>query len=285
MRKRGIFILVLFFCFFYLGIEGFDWKELRGDHFIIYSLEPDKFSGEVLRKAEKYYQDIANYLGYARYSNFWIWDNRVRIYIYPDKKSYLKESSQPEWSEGMADYTNKKILTYKEAKGFLESLLPHEIAHLLFRDFIGFKSKVPLWLDEGVAQWAQEKDRKMIMALMKRAFDKGTVLSLRDMMKLDISRVKNSDSIHVRYALQKEPTIMFLSGDNLVKLFYLQSASLVGFLIEKYGNSRFTEFCRNLKEGQELDSALRRAYPKLINNLEELQEVWFSYMQSYSGKE
>lgn len=278
MGKKLIFILLYSVL---LNLNASDWSELKGTHFIIYSLEVDDFSYQVLRKAEICYQNIADYLGYSRYSNFWTWDNRVKIYIYPDKVSYLKASSQPQWSEGMADYASKTILTYRQAKGFLDSLLPHEVAHLLFRDFVGFKSKIPLWLDEGIAQWVQEEDRKKIMALMKDNFSKGIVLSLKDMMDLDIPRIKSSDTIHIRYALQEEPTLMFLSGDNLVKLFYLQSASLVGFLIEKYGNSRFTEFCRSLKEGESLDSALRKAYPLLITNLEELQKAWLSYMQEY----
>ncbi|RKY33687.1 MAG: hypothetical protein DRP69_06060 [Candidatus Duberdicusella sinuisediminis] len=281
--KFKVFFLSLFFCFTCFSIKALEWKELKGEHFIIYVLKEDAFSQEALRRAEKYYQDIAHYLGYARYSNFWTWDNRVKIYIYPDKKSYLKYSGQPQWSEGMANYTNKQILTYRGAKSFLDSILPHEITHLLFRDFIGFESKVPLWLDEGVAQWAQEKDRRKIMEFMKQSFDKGIVLSFKDMMNIDVNKINSIDSIHIRYALQKEPTLMFLSGDNLVKLFYLQSASLVGFLIERHGNSRFTDFCRYLKRGEPLDSSLRKAYPKLITDLDQLQSLWISYMENYKG--
>ncbi len=72
----------------------------------------DVFAKEVLRQAEKYYLRIAHDLGYARYENFWVWDKRVKIYIYPDKDSFSQESSSPEWAVGLADYKKKTIMSY-----------------------------------------------------------------------------------------------------------------------------------------------------------------------------
>ena len=156
-------ILLVFFilkiCFIHIDMaEAKSWQELKGDHFIVFFIGEDKFAEEVLDNAEVYYKRIAFKLGYDRYSDFWTWDKRVNIYIYRDHNAYLKFSGQPDWSHGMADYTNKQILSYIWGKNFIESLLPHEIAHLVFRDFVGFKGEVPLWLDEGVAQWAEKEN-------------------------------------------------------------------------------------------------------------------------------
>ncbi|MFC1621405.1 hypothetical protein ACFL2G_03775, partial [Candidatus Omnitrophota bacterium] len=132
------------------SVRAQEWNELSGDHFFIYYTEDEGFAKELSDEAEMYYRNIATDLGYPRYSNFWLWDDRVKIYIYPDRSTYLKATNMPEWSSGMADYINRHIASYIRSKEFIDYILPHEIAHLIFRDFVGFKGEIPLWLDEGV---------------------------------------------------------------------------------------------------------------------------------------
>ena len=69
-----------------------EWKEEKGDHFIIYYQENKSFAKEVLRKAEMYYKQVSSDLGHSRYLNFWQWENRVKIYIYPTREEFLRKS-------------------------------------------------------------------------------------------------------------------------------------------------------------------------------------------------
>jgi len=278
--------LFLFFGFaasiFSFKIESYaqDWQELKDEHFIVYFTGDKKFPQEVLYKAEVYYQRIASDLGYPRYSEFWLWENRVKIYIYQDHDSFLKATGQPQWSYGMADYKNKQIVSFLWGQGFLESLLPHEIAHLIFRDFVGFKGEIPLWLDEGVAQWAEETKRQGIKFKVKQLFEKDSVLSLGDMMGLDIRKFTEKDRVYIRPTRTKEGDkgVIFLSGDNLITTYYLQSVSLVGFFIEKYGSERFAGFCRQLRDGKTMEEALRFTYPEYMRNSTELEDNWREYL-------
>ncbi|MDD5255615.1 MAG: hypothetical protein PHR11_06160, partial [Candidatus Omnitrophica bacterium] len=105
-----------------------DWQSVGGDHFLVYFTANEKFAKDVLDKAEFYYRNIATDLGYPRYSQFWTWDKRVKIYIYADRESFVKATGQAEWAEGLADYANKQIISYAWSQGFIESLLPHEMA-------------------------------------------------------------------------------------------------------------------------------------------------------------
>jgi hypothetical protein len=257
------------------------WRELIGEHFVIYYIADEKFAKEVSEKAEVYYGRIATDLGYPRYSEFWTWDNRVKIYIYPDHDSYVKSTGQPKWTQGMANYRKKEIVSFAWSKGFVESLLPHEMAHLIFRDFVGFKGEIPLWLDEGVAQWEEEARRKQIKAMAKEYYEKDLFLSITDMMKLDITRVSESDRIYIRSSRTKngEPGVLFLSADNLIHTYYLQAASLIGFLIEQCGSYSFADFCRQLRDGKRLEESLRFSYPTKIRNLEELEKIWREYLE------
>ena len=253
-----------------------EWQELKGDHFLVYFTKDEGFAKDVANKAELYYNRISSDLGYARYSEFWTWDKRVKIYIYPDKDSFLKASGEQNWSEGMADYKKKEIVSYAWKQGFLESLLPHELAHLIFRDFVGFKGEVPLWLDEGVAQWAEEAKRKYVKEISRQLYREDTLLSLSDMMSLNIRNISDKDGVHIRSARTKDNKegVLFLSGNNLVNVFYVQAVSLVGFLVEKYGGSSFIDFCRQLRDGKSLEDALRSAYTGSVGSLQELEDKW-----------
>jgi len=271
---------IIFYIFFSQVVFAQQWQELKGEHFIIYYVSDEAFARKVRDTAEVYYRQIALDLGYPRYSEFWLWDKRVKIYLYPDHSSFLKATGQPEWSQGMADYGKKEIVGYNLSQVFLDSILPHEMAHLIFRDFVGFKGEIPLWLDEGVAQWAEKNKRDYIKKIIKKAYDEDRLLSLEDLMRLDIRNIRNKEEVYVRSTTSKtgEPRVLFLSGDNLVSLYYLESVSLVGFLIETFGSDSFSHFCRQLRDGKRINEALTSTYPNYIRNLEDLERRWRKYL-------
>ena len=234
-----------------------EWTELKGDHFIIYYVKEDAFAKETLRYAEGYYSRIASDLGYARVSNFWQWDNRVKIYIYPTEEEYVKISGEPAWSKGVANYTKKEITSFVWSKGFQESLLPHEIGHLIFRDFVGFKGEVPLWLDEGVAQWQEPSARRIARRAGRQVVTDRQAVPFTDFTK----------------TIQMEG-----KSDKEIRYFYMQALSVVDYMIGRHGTDAFSDFCRQLRDGKSLDEALRFAYPSGILNLDDLQEKWIKYV-------
>ena len=231
-----------------------EWSEAKGDHFIVYYTGNEQFAKDISRQSEAYYNKIADDLGYARYSNFWQWDNRVKIYVYPTKEDYVKSAGgQPEWSNGMADYEHKSILTYSNAKDFLEALLPHEITHLIFRDYVGFKGQIPLWLDEGVAQWQEPKKRAIAKRVALYLVQKQKVFPLVDLTTMSRLAEKDPDT---------------------VQAFYMQSVSIVDYMISQFGPQSFADFCRQLRDGKDLNEALRFAYSGSLHDLDELQTKW-----------
>jgi len=292
MFKNSLFLFAVLSLLSLPGsAAGQQWQEIKGDHFIVYlaysqdglsanKTRIEKFAEEVARQSEIYYGRIASDLGYPRYSEFWTWDKRVKVYIYPERDSFLKASGQPYWSEGMADYTNKKILGFYGSRGFMDSVLPHEIAHLIFRDFVGFKSDIPLWLDEGVAQWEEEKKRGELRAFAKDLLDKNSFLSLDDMMGLDVRNIVTKDNVYMRQSrsAKGEPVVMFLTGEILVNTYYIQAASLAGFMINKYGSESFAELCRQLRDGKKVKDAILSVYYTHIRSLEEFEKEWVKYV-------
>lgn len=234
-----------------------NWQELKGDHFIIYYGKDESFAGDVLRKAEAYYQQVSGDLGYQRYNNFWQWDKRVKIFIYPSREGFLLGTGQPAWSHGVADYLKKEIRSHEESEKFLEALLPHEITHLIFRDYVGFKGEIPLWLDEGVAQWEEPEKREAVRWMMKSIIQQKKEFPIKLFMEMDIRQTQD---------------------EGKVSIFYIQAASLVDFLVRKYGADDFIHFCRQLRDGKRLEEGLRFTYPTTMRTLEEMEKSWREYV-------
>ena len=84
MKNKKLFLFILLGILCLAASNAGDWLEKKSEHFVVYFNQDENFAQAVLDGAEKDYRNIAYDLGYARYSEFWTWDKRVKIYIYPD---------------------------------------------------------------------------------------------------------------------------------------------------------------------------------------------------------
>jgi len=233
-----------------------DWQEHSTDHFIIYYHKeiPQDYIKEVAAKAEEYYQSIAENLGFNLYE-FWLWDNRAKIYIFKDAKEYRQEKPlKPYWSGGNVSVRRKIIKTYPWAEGFFDRLLPHELGHIMFREFVGFRNNVPLWLDEGVATLQEKADIKNNSIMMKKL--------LRKTIPIPISKLTR---------ITQETLIV-------PEVFYPQSASIVDYLLSQFGKERFVKFCKYLKDGSLFEKAIASVYN--FNDLIQLEKAWIEYLKN-----
>ncbi|MDD5018837.1 MAG: hypothetical protein PHH75_07445 [Candidatus Omnitrophica bacterium] len=273
----ALFLLCL--CLSPAAAPAQEWDTFKVDHFIIFHQDEESFARKVGEKAERYYNSIAHDMGYARYSKFWSWENRVKIYIYPDKAEYLKNTNSPEWTEGLADYKNRSIASYAGSENFTDNVLPHEIAHLIFRDFVGFKGDIPLWLDEGIAQWwTTSQKNQLIQNSAKKLYERDAILSLDDITNFNIQDIGNFRYVKKVQTKDGSTAILILSPEQLINTFYLQAASLVGFMRERYGQDRFARFCRDLRDEKPLEKALQSAYAEYFKDLKGLEKAWRAYL-------
>ncbi len=242
------------------------FRELKGDHFIVkYLLEDERSRAvQILTRAELYYKRVAESIGYNRYQEYWTWERRVTVVLYPDQLSYAKFTGQPQWSKGYASrdsklFRTKVIVSYDGQPEFLEEILPHEIAHLILWDFLGFTRKVPIWFEEGLAQREEDGKRAVVQQAMKEVVISGNDIPFATFHGLDVGRI--TDPVQV-------------------SLFYAQSLSVVEFMIGKYGRDAFRNFCREIREGRAFEEALPRAYPAIFRTVDDLGSKWKNYMQN-----
>ncbi len=244
----GLFL----FCPLTARAADISWNNVeKSKHFLIYYQDaPADYINRLVVEAERCYKNITSYLGFVRF-DFWIWDNRCKIFLYPDEESYLKTTGALNWSRGHVKILSKEISTYIWQEMFFDTILPHEIAHIIFREFVGYNKALPLWLDEGVA-CMQEYESKERLATAK------CLVSLNLYTRLsDLSKIRDSSVI-----------IPFI--------FYNESASLVDFLLNKYGRRKFVDFCRSLRDQPDWEQSLKGVYK--IKSLDELEKEWVAYL-------
>ena len=240
------------------------WQEIKGKHFVIfYQAQGDRTTAQkVLRRAEGFYDKIGSQIGYQRYAKFWTWDERVKIFLFPDANAFVRHTGQPRWSLGYASQHNRlfkahTIVTYTQEKGFIDGLLPHEISHLIMADFIPDDSHIPLWFHEGFAQLQEAGKLRAAKGLMGHLMGQGQYVKFDFLMDWDI---------------RAEPDPL------KVEIFYAQSLTIVEFLLRKYGQSAFERLFRELRDGKAFMVALRRAYSNRIDSLEDLERQWLKYI-------
>lgn len=234
--------------------EG-EWEGYKSTHFIIY-YHPSiskKYIKEFNKKCEMYYDVITERLGFNRF-NFWLWEDRAKILIYETKEDYIKDTNRPQWSGGSVNIDKKEINTYYFAEDFFDNVLPHELSHIILKEFIGLNTIVPLWFDEGVA-CVNEKDS------ISRYFLYIKVLADREVnMKVSV--------------LEKMTPKEILLPD----MFYGTSASLIVFLLEKYGKEDFVDFCKELKKKTKFYKAMKEVYD--IKNQDELNKEFLKFIKN-----
>ncbi len=267
MKSIYISLLLIFLIIFstaatqLLGRPNNDgWNTRKSDHFIIKYRTANAFIEDVARLAEMYYHTIEKRLELNRFDRFWTWDNRCHIIIYDTQDAYRNETGMPEWSGGCVDYEKKIIHTFPWADNFLEVLLPHEIAHIVFREYIKNNPAVPLWIDEGIAQYYERNADMRMRAILDSAERNATLISMERLMSIRSIKHEGSD-----------PQVM---------LFYAQSKSIISFMIERYGQKRFAEFIRQLRQGKPVEEALRFTYTGTIDSLNALEQKWIESIRN-----
>ncbi len=270
-RRIGGFSLVLMVWVLLAGagagetVHADGWRQEKSQHFQVFYIQDAAFAASVVEWAEHYYTQITLDLGLnhviKRDRQPWLWDERCRIYLFPNHDAYLKATGAPAWSGGMVNYRERVVYSFVGARALVESTLPHELAHILFREYVGFDNpEVPRWLDEGVAQYAEAGRRQESLDWMQRGVAAGVYVPLEQLSRLAVNRAHGGTA----------------------RVFYAQAVSLVHFLLAQYGSRRFIDFCSNLRDGYPLERALSFATSGSLQSLAELEAAWRHFMTQRS---
>lgn len=253
MRTAALAAIISFFA---STATAADWNQAKSEHCVVFFKKaPQRFVEAVLAKVEENYRKTTETLGFTRYKG-WIWKDRVKIYIYDDAQDFRKSSGLG-WAAGSVVTKLRLISTYPSAHGFFDSVLPHEMGHIIFRDFIGADTIVPLWLEEGAAMYQEESGRFGADSEVRDLLAAGKFIGIDELSRMAVNG---------------------RTDNNRVDIFYAEAASLVGFLIREGEVYRFTRLCRELKEGARFEWALKKSYVK-YQTVASLEAAWKEYLR------
>lgn len=237
-------------------------KSAKSENCIVFS--PDKKLSQALaQQAERKRKEIITRLGFSIFPS---WKkNPARIYVFPSREEFTRYAKSPEWSggwtlqvlgedaDGNKDIVERTVFTFAGVPGLQESVIPHEMAHLVFREFLGFSQNLPTWLDEGVAIWQEDTKHVEIEKIMT-------------LWKLENRAIPFQQFLFLKN-YPPEPS-----------LYYAQSYSIVEFLVTSYGSKKFVDFAKALSLQQPLSKALVLAYHDEFLDVDDFEQTWKSWM-------
>lgn len=186
---------------------------------------------------------------------------KPEVYIFKNYEEYISEVGVENINTGGLAHPHSareaaKVYSFLSPY-LIESVLPHELTHLLFREITtGLKTDahIPLWLNEGMASF--EESSRHYKEEVSLAFKKGGIIPVEELV-----------------SLKQYPEDMAKNS-----LFYAESASLVDFLINSYGGQKFLSFSEKLiRGGKDISEALRDVYYPDIKDVSGLSKAWVKF--------
>ncbi len=230
-----------------------EWKKLESERFVAHH-HNETMARMVLRSAEYYVDQVVSNMDLPKSA---LWEGKCPIHIYRDKASYRKASGQAEWSGGVSQVTSRggklvrqRILTYQTAPKLLNSVLPHELGHVVFMSAIRYSRKYPLALHEGVAVYNE--------LAYRRSYFRGV---LKTHLRTETTIPLNELLVMKKYPAKPD-------------LFYAEGASFVQYLISARGKATFYQF--SLEVGKVgVEKALAKSYG--FKDLSEANTYWLTW--------
>lgn len=226
---------------------------IRREHFIIYH-DNKILASTLIKKAEYYYRQILKDLGAEGFTPFN--QKPCPIYLYKNKRDYIESTHAPGRSSGIARYNPPRFATYEGVRNFKDTIFPHELTHLLL--FILMEGRpIPLWFNEGLAQYEEADFGRTKNPYLKRIIKSGRYIKLGELFDMQI------------YPEDKQK----------IDFFYLESASMVEFLEKEVSGEAFDLFLLKIKQGLDTKAAIREAYGDKFSDIETLEERWIEFIE------
>ena len=217
-----------------------DWKSVKGEFMTVYYHgDKEALANTYLKAGVETYDKIGKTLFGVTLKQL-----PVKVILFDNEKE--SDLSRPGAGAGAFDaavttcgtkVTNDIILLIPVACGSPDrtDTLRHEFGHILNQTAgEGLLAKLPSWLDEGTAVFAQIGPGDYQAAFAQAARDK----------KL------------IPFSEMATPT----SDARKVGIFYGEAYNMVKYLVEKGGPAKYGEFFATMKKGQRFDQALKTVY-------------------------
>jgi len=179
----------------------------------------------------------------------------IVVFICADRETFssLSNDMAPDWGDGLANLTNRRMLLLSpQATAYrrpLRDVVAHELIHFMMHDLVAGKH-VPVWLAEGAAIYYS-------------------------------GETEHSDPILISRAILTNSLVAFDELDQVLKfeaarasLAYQESYQAVRFLIQRHGEAAVREICKKLAASSDLNNAFKESFGKDLIDFETAYFDW-----------
>lgn len=236
-----------------LSLPGISWRHAQTPHFVIH-YEQAIFARKVARMAEFFYGYVSQDLQAVK--------DRVRgrshIFIFRSEKRWADfrkvALDVPAWTFSRVE---GPVMFLQQADNTTQSgrVLAHEMTHLVTSRF--FARPIPLWLDEGLAEYYGE-------------FAYAAFKGVKKSKRAQFGRLEAPYPLgQLLYATR------YPSGSKEVRSFYETAKYLVAFLLLDQPPHKLMPFMEQLVTGQDAAAAFAKNYG--LNSVEEIQRAFAKF--------
>ena len=239
-----------------LGIRANEWKHAETKNFV-YHFFSGFIAGPVSVEAEFYYGVVAKELE----KDTTQWERKSHIFIFEkpdDWAAFQQKGALDPWTGGLHSQGELFIVRDPAVK-WKGSTLGHEVTHLVVHRFFG--NGVPLWLNEGYAEYASSRNyaafyraRGYASKPRSRTLPPGQFIALSQLTSL---------TTYPQDVLQ-------------VAAFYAESEKLARFLSATDKRS-FGVLFEALSKGNRFDSALAKGFGSRFSSVDALEAEFKAY--------
>ncbi|HEX4590656.1 MAG TPA: hypothetical protein VH120_12040 [Gemmataceae bacterium] len=234
------------------GSDG--WARAESANFRLIHKQTREFAEQLVRAAEQARAAaLEKWSGGSKAE----WKPACEMYLYATSAEYAKATGKPADSPGHATYkaqngsiVGRRLDLRADDPNLLTCVVPHETTHLVLGDLFA-DAPLPRWADEGMAVLAEPPAR------------------------LDrFNRTLHSNRRQGRLVpLEQLFTKNEYPDASLITVFYVESVSVVEFLVAEKGPQAFVQFVRDVAKSG-LDAALQKHYD--CRGVSALQDRWLT---------
>lgn len=235
------------------GDAGNGWKKAESANFRLLHAQEKSYAEQFLKAAEQHRETaFTKWAGSVGGK----WEPLCEVVLHVNGASYAQTTGQNATTPGHSTIkmpggkvTSRRIDVRADNQDLAAITLPHEITHVVLADLFPDGS-LPRWADEGMAVLSEPRSQ------VERY--------LKTMMRL------RSPSEKKLIPLSKILTRNEYPDSANVTVFYVESVSVVEFLVNQKGTIELVKFLKDAKG--DLEGALQRHYG--WNSVAQLEEAW-----------
>jgi hypothetical protein len=192
------------------------------------------------------------------------WSPKCDVFLYWNPADYVRSSGNSAETRGTSSMEvglgkvwNRRIHLRVDQPGYVESVLPHELTHVVLADRF-CNCQIPRWADEGIAMLSEPPARRQALdQLLRQTEASGATIPLRELLTA------------MRY-----PT-----DPGRAQLFFAQSVSFADYVVRQSSGTHLVRMIEAAQRGG-YDFAVRNVFG--IDGVNAMESNWRAWLASDS---